>query len=186
LIAILFGPGGVGKGALAARLVERDPKLWLSRSWTTRPRRPHERADAYVFVDREAFEEAMTQGAFLETNEFAGNGHLYGTPWPEPPDEGSDVVLEIDLNGARHVKERYPDAVVILVEAPSQEELQRRLRGRGDDEEAIQRRLALADSEVAEGRLLADHEIVNDDLDRATDEVARILDAHRRTRTGET
>jgi guanylate kinase len=190
LIVVLFGPGGVGKGALVVRLVERDPRLWLSRSWTTRARRPTERPDAYVFVDRQTFEDAMQRGEFLETNEFAANGHLYGTPWPDPPEEGPegspDVVLEIDLNGARQVKARYPDAVVILVEPPSREELERRLRGRGDDDEAVRQRLFLADAEVAEGRILADHVVVNDSLDRATDEVARILDAHRRTRTGET
>jgi guanylate kinase len=181
LVAVVFGPGGVGKGTLVARLVESDPRLWLSRSWTTRPRRPHEAEDAYVFVDRETFVDAMERGGFLETNEFAANGHLYGTPWPHPPDAALDVVLEIDLNGARQVKARLPDAVAILVEPPSRDELEQRLRGRGDAPDQVARRLALADVEVAEGRGLADHVVVNDDLDGAVAEVARILDAHRRT-----
>ena len=151
----------------------------MSRSWTTRARRPGEPADAYVFVTRDAFVSAMEQGVFLETNEFAGNGQLYGTPWPEPDETDADVVLEIDVNGARQVKERYPDAVVILVEPPSEAELERRLRGRGDDDAHVRRRLDLAAIEVAEGRAVADHVVVNDDLGRATDEVTRILD-HRR------
>lgn len=181
LVAVFFGPGGVGKGTLVAQLVARDPRLWLSRSWTTRPRRPHEAEDAYVFVDRPAFEAAKARGAFLETNEFAANGHLYGTPWPDPPGDDLDVILEIDLNGAVAVKRQIPAAVAILVVPPSDEELVRRLRHRGDSPEQIERRLALAQEEVGEGRRLADHVLVNDDLAGAVDEAARILDGHRRT-----
>lgn len=185
MILIVFGPGGVGKGALVARLVERDPRLWLSRSWTTRARRPHEAEDAYVFVTRERFEAAMRDGAFLETNQFAGNDHLYGTPWPKPPDDTVDVVLEIDVQGAKQVKQHAPDAVAVLVEPPSMGELERRLRGRGDDVDHIQARLALAEREIAEGRQVADEIVVNDDLDRAVDEVARILERRRPTTTGD-
>jgi guanylate kinase len=151
----------------------------VSRSWTTRARRPGEPADAYVFVTRDAFVAAMEQGMFLETNEFAGNGQFYGTPWPEPDAADVDVVLEIDVNGARQVKGRYPDALVILVEPPSEAELERRLRGRGDDDAHVRRRLELAAIEVAEGRQVADHVVVNDDLARAADEVARILNVRR-------
>ena len=116
---------------------------------------------------------------FLETNEFAANGQLYGTPWPEPPGDDVDVLLEIDLNGARQVKDRRPDALAVLVVAPSREELERRLRGRGDDEAHVRRRLELADFEETAGRQLADVVVVNDDLARATDEVARILVSRR-------
>jgi guanylate kinase len=175
---VIFGPGGVGKGTLVQRLTAADDRLWLSRSWTTRERRPGEPADAYVFVDREAFLAKRAAGGFLETNEFAGNGRWYGTPWPEPGDD-RDIVLEIDLNGARQVLERFPDAVPILVVPPTREELERRLRGRGDDEEHVQRRLALADSEVAEGEAIARHIVVNDDLARAVGEVAGILERYR-------
>jgi guanylate kinase len=159
--------------------------LWLSRSWTTRPRRPHEPADAYVFVDRDAFLAAKEQGGFLETNEYAANKHLYGTPWPDPPEPGHDVVLEIDLNGAKQVKQRFGDAVAILVEPPSADELERRLKGRGDPDEQVHRRLELADVEVREGRQIADHVVINDDLDAAVDDVVRILEGHRRTTTGD-
>jgi guanylate kinase len=179
LLVVILGPGGVGKGTLVRELVERDPRLWLSRSWTTRARRPGEAEDAYVFVDQEAFEAHEADGGFLETNRFAANGQCYGTPWPEAGSE-RDVVLEIDLNGARQVKERLPEAKLILVEPPDRAELERRLRGRGDDEEHVQRRLELADSEVEGGREIADVVVVNDDLNRAVEEVASILDAYRR------
>jgi guanylate kinase len=131
-----------------------------------------------VFVDRERFEAHEAAGGFLETNRFAANGHCYGTPWPEEP-EGHDVLLEIDLNGARQVKERLPSARVLLVEPPSRDELERRLRGRGDSEEHVQRRLELADLEVYGGREIADDVVVNDDLNRAVEEVAGILERYR-------
>ena len=168
----------MGKGTLVSELVHRDPSLSLSRSWTTRPRRPGEAPGAYRFVDRATFEQAIADGMFLEWNEFEANGHLYGTPVPELAGDG-DLVLEIDLNGARQVRERVPGAVVILVVPPSREELARRIRQRGDAEDQVARRLALAEQEVAEGRYLADHEVVNDDLAGAVAEVAGILEAHR-------
>jgi guanylate kinase len=178
LLVVIFGPGGVGKGTLAQRLVEVDDRLWLSRSWTTRPRRPHEPEDAYVFVDRDTFEANEANGGFLETNRFAANGHWYGTPWPEEP-PGDDVLLEIDLNGARQVKERIPSAKLVLVVPPTMEELERRLRGRGDDEEHVQRRLALSAVEVTEGRQIADDVVINDLLDRAVEDLAGILVRYR-------
>ena len=116
LIFVIFGAGGVGKGTLVSRLLELRDGLWLSRSWTTRPRRPSEPEDAYVWVNREQFIDRVATGGFVEWNEFAGNGHLYGTPTMEPP-SGSDVVLEIDPQGALQVTKRYPDAVLILVGA---------------------------------------------------------------------
>ena len=168
----------MGKGTLVDELVARDARLWLSRSWTTRPRRPGEAADAYVFVDRETFEANEAAGRFLETNRFAGNGHCYGTPWPEEP-TGRDVLLEIDLNGARQVRERVAGARLVLVVPPSREELERRLRGRGDSEEHVVGRLALADLELDQGSEIADAIVVNDDLNRAVEEVAGILDGYR-------
>jgi guanylate kinase len=156
--------------------LERDDKLWLSRSWTTRPRRPTESPTAYTFVDRAAFEERVANRGFLEWAEFLD--HLYGTPTPDPP-AGQDVVLEIDLQGAEQIRQRYPEAVVILVEPPSRAAQEERLRKRGDPEEQIVKRLALADHEEQRGRQIADHVVVNDDLSRATDEVAGILEGHR-------
>ncbi|HVM03097.1 MAG TPA: guanylate kinase [Acidimicrobiales bacterium] len=176
---VVSGPGGVGKGTLVSRLCEQVPGLWLSRSWTTRARRPGEAPDAYTFVDRSTFEKRVADGGFLEWAELPANGHLYGTPWPEPP-PGSDVVLEIDVQGAAQVRQRHPDAVIVLVVPPSRGELAARMRTRGDAEDAIASRLAIAGDEEARGRRLADHVVVNDDVDRAAAELAGILRHSRR------
>jgi guanylate kinase len=159
-----------------ARLVERDPRLWLSRSWTTRPRRPGEAEDAYTFVDRARFTREIAAGGFLEWAEFLG--HLYGTPLPDAP-PGKDVVLEIDLQGARQVKERHPDALVVLLVPPSPEIQRQRLRQRGDDAAEVDRRISLGAEEVLLGRELTPFVVVNDEVDRAVSEVAGILDLHR-------
>lgn len=178
MIVILSGPGGVGKGTIVGRLLERDRGLWLSRSWTTRPRREGEPSDAYHFVDEQTFLARVEAGGFVEWTRFAGNGHLYGTPTLEAPSD-RDALLEIELDGARQVKRRYPDAVLILVVAPSREDQQSRLRGRGDDERSVARRVEVGEAEEEAGRELADHIVVNDDVDRATEEVLGILAAHR-------
>lgn len=150
--------------------------LWLSRSWTTRPPRAGELANAYEFVDRDAFLARAGVGGFVESAEVFG--HLYGTPNPEPP-PGHDVLLEIDVQGAAQVRARRPDAIVILVTAPSRQAQAQRLHSRGDDEAVIARRLAAADAEERAGRALADHVVVNDDLNRAIEEAAAIVEAHR-------
>ena len=154
------------------------PNLWLSRSWTTRPPRDGEPADAYVFVDPAAFDAHLAGGGFLEWAEVFG--HRYGTPWPDPPG-GADVLLEIDVQGAAQVKARHPDALVVFVEAPSRRAQEERLRGRGDRDDVIARRLAAAPHEEAAGRALADHVVVNDDLGRAVEEVAAILESRRQS-----
>lgn len=179
MIVIVSGPGGVGKGTIVARLLDRDARLWLSRSWTTRARRPGESDDAYRFVERDEFARRLDAGGFVEWTEFAGNGHLYGTPTLDPP-PGRDALLEIELDGATQVKQRYPDAVLILVVAPSRRDQELRLRGRGDDEHSVARRVEVGAVEEQLGRALADHVVVNDDLSRASDEVLGILEAHRR------
>ena len=173
----MSGPGGVGKGTLVKRLVASDPRLWLSRSWTTRPPRPGEDETAYEFVDHETFVRKRDSGGLLEWAEFLGR--LYGTPLPDPPPD-ADVLLEIDVQGAEQVRRVYPDAVVVLVLAPSREAQAERLRCRGDDDEHVARRLQVAELEERAGRLLADHVVVNDDVDRAVAELAEIVEAHRR------
>jgi guanylate kinase len=165
---------------VARRLVERDPSLWLSKSWTTRPRRSGEAVDAYTFVDRNTFEERRAAGGFLESAEFLG--HLYGTPVLDPP-PSKDVLLEIDLQGAKQVKGHHPDALVVLLLPPSVEEQAERLRCRGDDAEAAARRIAKAAEEEKIGRALTPFVVVNDDVDEAVTEVAGILDRHREPRS---
>lgn len=149
-----------------------DGGLRLSRSWTTRARRALEAPDAYTFVDRAAFEAEIARGGFLEWAEVFGE--LYGTPVPDRAAE-ADLLLEIDVQGARQVREREPGAVVIFLVAPSRAAQEERLRGRGDDPEVVARRLAAAEAEEAEGMALAQHVVVNDDLRRAVEEVAGIL-----------
>ena len=179
LIVVLIGPGGVGKGTVARRLLELDARLWLSRSWTTRAPRPSESDDDYVFVTRDAFEDAIARDFFYEWAEFHGN--LYGTPRPHPP-EGRDVLLEIEVEGARQVRERTRDALIILLTAPTMELLEQRLRGRGDHEEHIARRLESTRLEVRKGRELADYVVVNDDVERASAEILSILEGLRHSR----
>jgi len=179
LIAVLIGPGGVGKGTIARRLIEADPHLWLSRSWTTRPRRDTEDGTEYHFVDRATFERAIDEGYFLEWAEFHGN--LYGTPVPSSPD-GTDVLLEIEVHGAEQVIQRHPDAVVFLILAPSLEQLEERLRGRGDHEDHVALRLSSTPQELARGRELASYVVVNDDVGRATAEILSILEELRQRR----
>lgn len=178
MIYILSGPGGVGKGTVVGRLLDRVPGLHLSRSWTTRDRRPGEADGAYEFVDRDTFLAGVAAGRFLEWTEFAGNGHLYGTPVPDPADP-RDLLLEIELDGARQVQKVAPAAMLILVVPPSRREWEDRLRGRGDDEDSVRRRLEVGERELEIGSHMADHVVVNDDVDRAAEEVAGIIDSCR-------
>jgi guanylate kinase len=141
----------------------------------------------YFFVDEADFDRMIANGELLEWAEVF-HGHRYGTP--AGPVElhrraGRDVVLEIDVEGARQVRERAPDAILILLEPPSMDELARRLRGRGTETDAsIEERLRKARWELAQ-RDLFDHEVVNDDLERASSQVAAIIQASRvRSRDG--
>lgn len=172
LIIIVSGPGGVGKGTIVDALIERDASLALSKSWTTRERRPGEHEDAYVFTSRNRFEEHRDNGGFLEWTEFLGN--YYGTPVPDLR-AGRDIILEIEVDGAQQVKVRHPDSVLVFVLPPSRDEQRRRLIGRGDPDHKVLERLRKAEEEEPVGLALADFTIVNDDVDRTVDELVQII-----------
>jgi guanylate kinase len=179
VVIVVSGPGGVGKGTVTKALVVRDPKLWLSRSWTTRARRPGEPTGAYVFVDRPTFEARAAEGGFLEHAEFLGN--LYGTPWPETDDLADrDLVLEIDVQGAEQVRARMPDALLVFLLAPSRQEQLERLQGRGDPPDKVEERLAVSAAEIDKGYRLGAELVVNRELNRTVDELIELIDAHRR------
>lgn len=150
--------------------------MWLSRSWTTRPRRAGEAESAYTFVDPEVFDAAVAAGQFLEWAEFLG--HRYGTPVPSPP-PGCDVLLEIDLQGARQVLDRHPDALLVLLVPPGEQVQADRLRGRGESDKVVAERLEKGRQEEREGRALTPYVVVNDNLERAVSEVAGILEDRR-------
>jgi guanylate kinase len=180
---VIAGPSGVGKGTVVRRVLSRIPDgLELSISATTRPPRPVETDGVdYVFVDDAGFDRMVDDGEMLEWAEVF-HGHRYGTP-AGPVQEhlatGRDVLLEIDVEGARQIRERAPDAVLILLEPPSLDELERRLRSRGTEtNESIAERLAKAGWELGQ-RDLFDHVVVNDDLERASSQVAAIIEASR-------
>jgi len=178
-LVVVSGPSGVGKGTLVAGLRARRPELALSVSATTRPRRAGEvDGVAYRFLDRAEFDRLIDGDGFLEWAEFAG--HRYGTP-AEPVERliaaGTDVVLEIEVQGARQVRDRFPDAVLVLLVPPSLDALAQRLRDRGtEDDASLARRLAIAETELASADVF-DHVVLNDRLDEAIAAVDRILGA---------
>lgn len=182
MIFVVSGPGGVGKGTIVRRLVATDPTLWLSRSWTSRAPRPGEDQSAYNFVTADEFRAHAQAGKFLEWVEFLGN--YYGTPLPDPP-PGTDLLLEIELKGAQHVRKLYPEAVLVLVAAPSVEEQRARLSRRGEDAERIQERIDFGIREMATGEKIADEMLVNDDLDTAVDALRSIIEKYRAARSAD-
>ena len=181
VIIVMSGPGGVGKGTIVARLLDRDPGLWLSRSWTTRDRRPGEAMEAYHFTDGERFLAHVANGGFLEWVEFLD--YYQGTPVPDPP-AGHDVVFEIDVHGARQIAARYDDPLLLFVDAPTPEAQEARLRGRGDPEEKVRARLAKAAEERSLAEELGMIWVINDDLDRAVDEIRGLIEERRSATLG--
>lgn len=157
-------------------MAESDPSLWLSRSWTTRPRRRGESADAYRFATPDEFEAEIDRRGFLEWAEFQGN--RYGTPWPSAP-QSYDVILEIDVQGAAQVHDTDPGALLVFLVPPSTDELQRRLEKRGDPPEKIAARMAIAEAERVEAAALGAIEIVNGDLGETVTAVRELIVAAR-------
>lgn len=177
---VVSGPSGVGKGTLVAKVRQRVPSLGLTVSATTRGPRPGEEPGvSYYYLSDEEFEERVEAGEFLEWAWV--HGHRYGTLKQEVErvlSEGRSVVLEIDVQGGLNVRAAVPDAVLLFIEPPSMEELERRLRGRGtEDEESIELRLANAREEMA----CAEHydaRVVNDDLERACEELMHQIEEY--------
>lgn len=178
---IFTGPSGTGKGTLLKRVMERDHKLFLSVSATTRaPRAGEQDGVHYFFLTKEEFEKRIGQQAFLEHACYVGN--CYGTleaPVQEQLERGNDVILEIEVQGAMQIHEKRPDAVMIFIAPPSHEELTRRLTGRGTDSpDSVRARLETARTELSYQQFF-DYIIVNDNLDEAETQLSSIFIAER-------
>ncbi len=190
-LIVLAAPSGAGKTTLAHKLLAREPGLKFSISYTTRPPRETEvPGEDYFFVSEDEFGEMRANDAFLECAEVFD--HWYGTSQEYIQsllDRGRSVLLEIDWQGAAQVRSHRPDAVLVFIMPPSRDELERRLRGRRTDSEAvIQRRLRQALSDMAHWSEF-DYVIINDDLDKAAAELADIVStgrAENRTSSPET
>jgi len=177
-LTVLAGPTAVGKGTVAADIRERYPEVWLSVSATTRSRRPGEQDGVhYWFVDPPRFDEMVARGELLEWAVVHGV-HRYGTPRgpvEQALDEGRPALLEIDLQGARQVRQSMPEALFAFLAPPSWDELVRRLVGRGTEtEQERERRLSTARVELA-AEAEFDLTIVNADVHRATDDLVRCM-----------
>lgn len=178
---VFTGPSGAGKGTLLSEIRRGDDRLFLSISATTRAPRPGEIDGVhYYFLKKADFENKISENAFLEYAGYVDN--YYGTlaaPVDRMLEEGKDVILEIEVQGAMQVKTKRPDAVMVFIAPPSFEELAARLRGRGtEDEEKVQKRLAIAQQELKS----IDHfdfVVVNDEIERAARELRAIIDARR-------
>jgi guanylate kinase len=184
LLMVISGPGGVGKDTLIERLLERNPRLCYSVSYTTRPRRDYEvDGEHYSFVDVPTFQSMIEKNDFLEYATV--NGNLYGTSATRieaAQRAGYDVILKIDVQGADLVRQRRPDGVYVFIAPPSMDELIRRRIERGaESPEEIQARQELAQWEMSFADRY-DHIVVNDDLERAIGEIESIIEVERRIR----
>jgi guanylate kinase len=178
-LIVISGPSGAGKTTLLKKLCERCPGLSVSVSATTRPPRPGERDGVdYHFLSPDEFHARRRAGEFLECFEVFGRGTWYGTLASEVSPSlaaGKSIVLEIDVQGTMAVLERFRDAITIFVHPSSLDELERRLRGRGtESDDSIQRRLEVARRELASADRYQ-HQVLNDDVDRAVQEICDII-----------
>lgn len=174
---VISAPSGTGKTSVCRAVVERDPQVAFSISHTTRAPRPGERDGIdYHFVTSEAFRALVDRGRFLEYAEYSGN--LYGTAVAavdQQLSQGIDVLLEIETEGARQVRARRSDAVLVFILPPSWTALRQRLRGRGTDTvEEVDRRLAIARREF-EAAGIFDYFVINDELEQATERMRELL-----------
>ena len=186
-LVVISGPSGVGKSSMTRLLLEREPALRFSVSATTRAPRTGERDGVdYHFVTRAAFEDLLRRGGLIEHAEVFGE--WYGTPAAElekARQAGRMLLLEIDVQGGLQIRRKFAAALEILLVPPSLEVLQQRLAGRGTESSAaVARRFAEAERELSVARQSGAYtsEVVNDKLDRAVEEISRLIENHRRTR----
>ena len=175
-LVVISGASGVGKGTVLGIMMKKREDLKFSVSATTRPPRPSETDGVhYYFVTKEQFEDMIATGQMLEYSAHAAN--YYGTPRAQAEEKmrTGSVLLDIEPNGASQVKKAAPDAVLVFIMPPSMEELERRLRGRGDTpEDQIAMRMERAVWEM-EQRHWYDHVVINDDAERCADEILKII-----------
>ncbi len=176
-LLVLSGPSGVGKGTIVREVLKLRPNACVSVSCTTRPAREgEEEGKSYFFISEERFEEMIAQGGFLEYSRHFDN--YYGTPkhFVEERLETGDVILEIDVNGGLSVKQKMPQAVLVMIAPPDKKALYARLKGRGTEgEDVIAMRIDRADYELSKAPLY-DYTVINDDLNKAVGEVVKILE----------
>lgn len=177
-IVIVSGPSGVGKSTICKMIVERMGNACLSVSVTTRPKsKIEENGKDYWFITKQEFQERIDKGLLLEYANVFGN--MYGTPKDkvdEILEEGKTIILEIDVQGARQVKEIYPDAIMIFILPPSSKVLSERISGRGrDSSDSIELRMKKANAEIEAARKLYKHLVVNENLQQAVDECVQII-----------
>ena len=177
-LIVVSGPSGAGKSTLIRASLDAVPELAYSVSATTRDPRPGEKDGVhYIFLSRDQFERWIEEDRFLEWAEYSGN--LYGTPEQKVEEfleQGKSVILEIELQGARQIRTKRPDAVMVFVRAPSLEETRRRLTGRATEtQDALESRLATAAGEVA-ARDEFDLEVVNEDREAARRDIVKKME----------
>ncbi len=176
-LIIITGPSGVGKGTVVKELLDRNKDIWLSISATTRNPRVGEKDGLnYYFISEERFKDMIDKKEFLEWAQFAGN--YYGTPLStvnEKIEKGFIVLLEIEVEGAKQIKEKFPESLSIFLLPPSKEELEKRIRNRGTEkEEAIDKRLSRANYEIASSDQF-DFVLTNHDVNETVKEVFKII-----------
>ena len=176
-LTVLTGPSGVGKGTIVRKILDNHSDVWLSISATTRPPRAGEiDGQHYVFLEKKDFQEIIDKEGFLEWASFSNN--FYGTPKQivkEKIKEGTIVLLEIELEGARQIRKTFPEALQIFLAPPDLSELEKRIRGRGtESEQAIRDRLAIANREIISKNEF-DAVVINDDINNAFSEIEGLM-----------
>ena len=176
-LIILTGPSGVGKGTVVKEILGKDKNIWLSISATTRePREGEREGENYYFLSQEKFQEMIEQSLFLEWARFAGN--YYGTPFSsvnEKIKKGFTVLLEIEVEGAKQIKEKFPESLSIFLLPPDKAELERRIRNRGtEEEEAIKKRLSRANYEISASNQF-DFELTNHNIDETAESIIKLI-----------